>query len=654
MKKIFFIFSASVIFFGLYLTSLHSYLLFHSLAEIFSIMVAFGIFMTAWNSGRFLKNNYLIFLGIAYLFVGGIDLLHTLAYKGMNIFYGYDANLPTQLWISARYVESISLLIAPLFFGRKPRSGIFFLSYTIVISMLMGAIFYWQVFPDCFVEGAGLTVFKKISEYVISTILVLAIFSLIHKRKEIDDTILKLLIASIMITIGSELAFTFYINVYGISNLIGHMFKIISFYLIYKAIIETGFIKPYSLLFRDLKTSEEALKKSKELFHKTFENQTDAILILDGKIPPQIMDCNQAATQMFGYRRQELLGNTTECLHVDSKTMKDFQIKLYPTIEKQGYFHFNDFQMKRKGEIVFATEHSITPLMNENNERIGWVSVIRDISERKRAEDEKKNLEAQLQQAKKMEAIATLAGGIAHQFNNALSAITINLDLLELDSKNDQKTANNTQTMRGSAYHMAHLTSQLLAYAQGGKYKIQTISISEFIKRTLSLIKHTMSPDIEVIVDLPEDIIPVKVDLAQMQMVLSAIMQNASEAIEGKGCIRITTQNRLIDAKTAENHHGMKPGSYVSLIIRDDGKGMDLQTKNRIFEPFFTTKFYGRGLGMAAVYGIVKSHDGWISIDSKEGEGTCVTIYFPIVDEKIQNMNESRAEGIQSRSMEYH
>ena len=110
----------------------------------------------------------------------------------------------------------------------------------------------------------------------------------------------------------------------------------------------------------------------------------------------------------------------------------------------------------------------------------------------------------------------------------------------------------------------------------------------------------------------------------------------------------------MIDAKTAENHHGMKPGSYVSLIIRDDGKGMDLQTKNRIFEPFFTTKFYGRGLGMAAVYGIVKSHDGWISIDSKEGEGTCVTIYFPIVDEKIQNMNESRAEGIQSRSMEYH
>ena len=610
--------------------------------------------MVAWNSGRFLKNNYLIFIGTAYLFIGGIDLLHTLAYKGLNIFNGYGANLPTQLWISARYIESLSLFMAPLFLNRKLRIEILFLSFTLGVSLLLGSIFHWHIFPDCFVEGVGLTPFKKISEYTISAILIFAIVILIQRRKAFDNIVLKLLIASIIISIGAELAFTFYIHVYGISNLIGHILKIISFYLIYKAIIETGLVKPYSLLFHDLKTSEEALRKSNELFHKTFENQKDAILILDGNVPPRIKDCNQAATQMFGYRRHELLGRTTEFLHANKQALKDFQKKLYPIIEKQGYFYLNDFQMKRKGDIVFPTEHSVTPLYDEKGECIGLVSVMRDISKRKQAEKEKKRLEAQLQQAKKMEAIATLAGGIAHQFNNALSAITINLDLLEMDSEKEKKTANNTETMRATAVHMAHLTSQLLAYARGGKYSVQAISLNEFIKKTLPLIKITMNPAIHVEINLSEDIMPVMVDPTQMQMVLSAVMQNASEAIDGKGRIHIGTQNKLIGKEIVSDDYSMKSGSYVALTIEDDGKGMDDKTKDRIFEPFFTTKFYGRGLGMAAAYGIVKSHDGWISVNSKLNRGTCVTIYLPAVNEKIQRIGEPETVSIQSRNMEYH
>ena len=255
---------------GLYLTSLYSYLLFHSLVELFSIVIACGIFMLAWNSRAFLDNNYLLFLGIAYLFVGGLDLVHTLAYKGMNIFQGYGANLPTQLWISGRYMESVSLLIAPLFLGRRINIKVAFFAYAVAITLLLATIFYWNIFPDCFIEGVGLTGFKKVSEYVISLILMGAILLLFRRREEFDPAVFKLLVASIMLTIGAELAFTFYVSVYGLSNSIGHFLKIISFYLIYKAIIETGLVRPYNLLFRNLKQSEEGLKKNRhELEQKT-------------------------------------------------------------------------------------------------------------------------------------------------------------------------------------------------------------------------------------------------------------------------------------------------------------------------------------------------------------------------------------------------
>jgi len=248
----------------LYLTSIHNYLLFHSLVEIFSILVAWGIFIIAWNSRRFVTNNYLLMIGVAYLFIGFLDLLHTLSYKGMGVFTGYGANLPTQLWILARYVESISLLIAPLFLTRKVKATALLLGYLVTTVLLLMTIFYWNIFPTCYIEGTGLTTFKKLSEYVISFILVFSIIFIAKKRNAFDTTIYKLVVTSIIITIGSELAFTFYLSVYGISNFVGHFLKLVSFYLIYEAIIKTGFLKPYNLLFKDLKKTESNLRLERD------------------------------------------------------------------------------------------------------------------------------------------------------------------------------------------------------------------------------------------------------------------------------------------------------------------------------------------------------------------------------------------------------
>lgn len=237
----------------LYATSLYSYLLFHAIVEMFSIIIACGIFMIAWNSRRFAQNGYLLFLGIAYLFVGFDDLLHTLAYKGMGVFSEHDANLPTQLWMIARYTESISLLIAPVFISKvKLNSTRTLLVYSIITLALLIAVFRIPVFPNCYVEGYGLTLFKRISEMVICLILAGAALHLMRYRHEFNPVILRLLLLSILLTIGAEFSFIFYVGVYDISNLLGHLFKFLSFYTLYVAMIQTSLVKPYDVLFNDL------------------------------------------------------------------------------------------------------------------------------------------------------------------------------------------------------------------------------------------------------------------------------------------------------------------------------------------------------------------------------------------------------------------
>jgi len=273
--------SAIIVLLGLYLTSLYSYLLFHGLVEIFGVVVAFGIFSMAWNSRRFMDNNYLLGLGIAYIFVGGLDLLHTMAYKGMGVFVDYSANLPTQLWIAARYLESLSLLIAPFFLQRRINISQLFIGYSTTFILVLLSIFYWEIFPKCFHETTGLTVFKKLSEYVICLILLLSIVAISRKREEFDPIVFKMIIASITSTIGAELAFTFYVSVYGTSNLIGHYFKILSFFLIYRAVIVNGLKKPYSIMFRNLKKNEDTLRIEKE----RLEQALSQIRTLRGLLP---------------------------------------------------------------------------------------------------------------------------------------------------------------------------------------------------------------------------------------------------------------------------------------------------------------------------------------------------------------------------------
>ncbi len=248
----------------------------------------------------------------------------------------------------------------------------------------------------------------------------------------------------------------------------------------------------------------------------------------------------------------------------------------------------------------------------------------------------RRQMEIRLLQAQKMEAISTLSGGIAHQFNNALYTVSGNIDLLKMDFPDNERIADYTGEIMDSVQRMMQLTAQLLAYAKGGKYKVETIRFCDFIRKTVPLLQHVIDSGIHLHMDLPHDIFRIQADLNQMQMVLSNVLINASEAMEGKGRIRIACRNTTITKEFSREIHGLKPGNYVCLSVTDDGSGMNEETRARIFEPFFTTKFQGRGLGMAAVYGIIENHHGGIVIASEPGRGTTVRIYLPAIDTSIK------------------
>lgn len=263
---------------GFYLCSLYSYLLFHSLIEIVTIAIAFTLFILTLNTRKYLPNDYFKLLGIGYAFIALIDLIHSLAYKGMNVFPGFGANLPTQLWIAARYLQAITLCIAPLLVERRINIRIILAGYIAATSLLL-AIIYSGNFPDCFIEGKGLTTFKIGSEYLISVILLVSLYLLYRKREVFNRRVYLLLLLSISCTVLSEISFTAYVSVYGFANMVGHFAKLSAFYLIYRAILVTGIKEPFELVFKDLKQAEEALRKSQDDLERKVRERTVALEI---------------------------------------------------------------------------------------------------------------------------------------------------------------------------------------------------------------------------------------------------------------------------------------------------------------------------------------------------------------------------------------
>ncbi len=368
-----------------YASSLYSYLLFHSLVEMFSVLVAFVIFVLTWNTRRVQDSHYLLFIGIASLFSGTLDLAHTFAYKGLGVFPGYGADLGTQLWVAFRYVFSLSFLFAPSFIERKLNPPRTFAAYFIITSLLLVTIFLRR-FPACYAEGTGLTPFKIISEYIISFIFLASLGRLLQKHNAFDRGVLRLLVLSLLSSMASELSFTQYASVYGFANMVGHYFELLSYYLIYRAIVVTGVVEPSNLLFRNLKLSEAALKESEAKYRSLFENMIDGFayhkIVVDRKGKPVdyvFLEANNAFEKLTGLKRQDITGKRVTGVLPGIENDPADWIGTYGQVALEG----KEIRFEQYAEPLgkWFSVSAYCPM------REYFVTVFEDITERKRVEE---------------------------------------------------------------------------------------------------------------------------------------------------------------------------------------------------------------------------------------------------------------------------
>jgi len=291
------------------------------------------------------------------------------------------------------------------------------------------------------------------------------------------------------------------------------------------------------------------------------------------------------------------------------------------------------------------------PIKDHNNNVTGLIGFALDVTALKTVEEEKKKLEAQLQHAQKMESIGTLAGGIAHNFNNLLMTILGNVSLMLLEINPEHSHYKKLKNIEKQVNGGATLTNQLLGYAREGSYEAKTISLNRLAMETSNTFATTRK-EIKVHQELDENLLRIKVDEGQVEQILLNLFVNAADAMPRGGDLFLKTMNVTYEDMKGKAYKP-KPGNYALLIVRDTGIGMEKKTMDRIFEPFFTTKGLAKstGLGLASVYGIIKGHGGYIDVDSQMGYGTTFSIYLPAITENPKGGKEYSGEVSMEKGM---
>lgn len=377
----------------------------------------------------------------------------------------------------------------------------------------------------------------------------------------------------------------------------------------------------------ELKRAEESLREGEAKYRTLFESANDAIFLLKNNL---CVDCNSRASMMFGCAKDRLVGAASfgfwpPCQPDGADSTDGAHKKMDAALDKGPQF-FEWRHCKLDGT-VFDTEVSLSAVTIGGE--VLLQAIVRDIAERK-------NLEAQLLQAQKMEAIGTLAGGIAHDFNNILMAMMGYMGLIAAKVHEDFELRNYVNQIQACTNRASNLTRGLLAFSRKQAVELRPQSTNAILTDCEKLLRRLVPEDVEFVLSL-DDEVTIMADVTQIDQVLMNLITNAKDAMPKGGTLRIETKLADIGREFKQTHGFGEPGRYALVSVSDTGTGMDEATQKKIFEPFFTTKESGRGtgLGLSIVYGIVKQHNGYITVSSKPEAGTTFDIYFPAVKASV-------------------
>jgi PAS domain S-box-containing protein len=383
------------------------------------------------------------------------------------------------------------------------------------------------------------------------------------------------------------------------------------------------------------KRAEEGLQTAAQQWTATFNAIGNALCLLD--VNGRIMRCNRAMLGLLEKPYREIIGRP------------HWEI-LFGTADPRGDSAFLQLQQTFRRETALLQRGGrwyteiVDPMLNEERRLVGAVYLLVDITERKRAEEEREKIQAQLLQSQKMEAVGTLAGGVAHDFNNQLTAIQGYTDLALMELDESDPLCRDLMQIRHAATRAADLTRQLLLFSRKQPMEVSTLDLNRTIRDMLKMLRRLIGEDIAIETRLEPDPWSVRADEGKIEQILMNLVVNARDAMPGGGTITIRTENVHVEEEYAGAVPDARPGRFVRLSVQDTGVGMDKAIIPHIFEPFFTTKEAGTGtgLGLSVVYGIVKQHNGWVHVYSEPGEGTTFRIYLSAFSAKPEEEAEDR------------
>jgi len=383
--------------------------------------------------------------------------------------------------------------------------------------------------------------------------------------------------------------------------------------------------------------AEEALRRSEAKFKRLFDEAPVGYVELDTE--GRITQVNRTELTMLGYTAEEMIGQAIWKFNVEEEKARQTVMAKLSGIMPTGKPFERTYKRKDGTSLRILIDDSV--IRDAEGSITGIHAVIQDVTERKRAEEEMANLQEQLRQSQKMEAVGQLAGGIAHDFNNLLTVIKgySQLSLLELKEGDPLKA--NIEEIQKASQRAADLTRQLLAFSRRQILDIKVLNLNTILQDLDRMLHRILGEDIELIYGLAEDLGKVKTDPGQIEQVIMNLAVNARDAMLSGGKLIIETANLELDETYARTHIGATPGHYVMVSVSDTGCGMSSEVKERIFEPFFTTKEKGKGtgLGLSTVYGIVKQSGGYIWVYSEPGCGTTFKIYVPRVEDESSDLD---------------